>query len=72
LTLRSRHYVPETDAVLVHTDIVSPGKNQEIYFIAPSAPGHYPFLCPFPGHWMVMNGTMLVEQSFGDRPTSPV
>ncbi len=57
----SLHYVPESDAVLVHTDIVSPNSEQVIYFIAPPAPGEYPFLCTFPGHWMVMNGTMVVE-----------
>ncbi len=57
----SRHYIPETDAVLVHTDIVSPGDEQTIYFVAPAAHGNYPFLCTFPGHWMVMNGTMIVE-----------
>lgn len=57
----SRHYVPETDAVLAHTDVVSPGSEQVIYFIAPPAPGTYPFLCTFPGHWMVMNGTMVVQ-----------
>ncbi|TWU51651.1 DUF6797 domain-containing protein [Rubripirellula reticaptiva] len=60
-TAVSRHYIPETDAVLVHTDIVDPGDEQTVNFIAPAAPGNYPFLCTFPGHWMVMNGTMIVE-----------
>ena len=23
--------------------------------------GRYPFLCTFPGHWMVMNGVMVVR-----------
>ncbi len=57
----SRHYIPETDAVLVYTDIVQPSGEQTIHFIAPPAAGNYPFLCTFPGHWMVMNGTMIVE-----------
>ncbi|MGB7324644.1 MAG: DUF6797 domain-containing protein, partial [Rubripirellula sp.] len=57
----SRHYIPETDAVLVHTDIVDPGDEQTVNFIAPAATGTYPFLCTFPGHWMVMNGTIIVE-----------
>lgn len=56
-----RHYVPETDAVLAYTDIVEPGTSQTIHFHAPAAPGRYPFLCTFPGHWMVMNGVMVVE-----------
>ncbi|WP_161604794.1 DUF6797 domain-containing protein [Roseiconus nitratireducens] len=57
----ARHYVPETDRVIVHTDIVGPGKEQTIYFRAPNRPGRYPYLCTFPGHWMVMNGVMVVE-----------
>jgi putative heme-binding domain-containing protein len=56
-----RHYIPDTDDVLVWTDIVSPKSNQTIWFRAPSEPGRYPFLCTFPGHWPVMNGVMIVE-----------
>jgi len=57
----ARQYVPESDKVVAHTDIVSPGEKQTIYFHAPIVPGRYPFLCTFPGHWMVMNGVMVVE-----------
>ena len=57
----ARQYIPATDDVLVYTDIVPPGEARTVYFQAPSKPGRYPFLCSFPGHWMVMNGSMLVE-----------
>jgi len=57
----TRQYVPETDAVIAYTDITLPGTEQTIYFVAPSTPGNYPFLCTFPGHWMVMNGIMVVQ-----------
>jgi azurin len=40
---------------------VSPQDQMSIYFDAPAKPGRYPFLCTFPGHWMVMNGVMVVE-----------
>lgn len=56
-----RQYVPETDDVLVHTDVVAPASEFTIYFEAPAVPGRYPFLCSFPGHWMVMNGELIVE-----------
>ncbi|PQO47665.1 DUF6797 domain-containing protein [Blastopirellula marina] len=56
-----KQYVPKTDDVLAYTDIVPPGKNFTIYFIAPQQPGRYPYLCTFPGHWMVMNGELIVE-----------
>lgn len=32
-------------------------------FAAPSEPGVYPFLCTFPGHWIVMKGDMVVASS---------
>jgi azurin len=57
----ARNYVPRTDDVLVYVDIVNPGSDARIYFKAPATPGRYPYLCTFPGHWMVMNGVMTVE-----------
>ena len=57
----ARHYVPETDDVLAYTDMVYPQDQMSIYFRAPKAKGNYPYLCTFPGHWMVMNGVMVVE-----------
>jgi azurin len=56
-----RHYVPASDDVLVYTDITGPNERFTIHFRAPTAKGRYPFLCTFPGHWMVMNGQMIVE-----------
>lgn len=56
-----RHYIPETPDVIVHTDVVQPNSEFIIDFHAPQAPGTYPFLCTFPGHWLVMNGQMIVE-----------
>ena len=56
-----RHYVPKLPDVLAYTDIVSPQDQFSIFFQAPREKGRYPFLCTFPGHWMVMNGELLVE-----------
>lgn len=56
-----RQYVPQTEDVLVYTDIVPAGGEASVYFQAPNEPGRYPFLCSFPGHWMVMNGTLVVS-----------
>jgi len=55
------HYVPKSDDVLAYTDIVPGGESFTIYFPAPAEKGRYPYLCTFPGHWMVMNGELLVE-----------
>jgi azurin len=56
-----RQYVPKSDDVLFYTDIVPSQQSFTIWFSAPSEKGRYPYLCTFPGHWMVMNGEMVVE-----------
>ncbi|MDZ4686869.1 MAG: TIM barrel protein [Planctomycetaceae bacterium] len=57
----ARHYVPKSDDVLLYTDIVPAHDEFTIWIKAPSQPGRYPYLCTFPGHWMVMNGELIVE-----------
>lgn len=57
----ARHYVPKGEDVLFYCDVVAPQEEFSIYFQAPLKPGRYPYLCSFPGHWMVMNGQMTVE-----------
>jgi azurin len=32
-----------------------------IHISTPKEPGEYPYLCTFPGHWMVMNGVLKVQ-----------
>jgi azurin len=59
----ARHYVPRSDDLIAYTDVVGPGEQFTIYFRAPAEPGRYPYLCTFPGHWMVMNGELIVEES---------
>jgi len=56
-----RQYVPESSDVLYYSDIVPPGGEFAIFVTAPAEPGEYPYLCSFPGHWMVMNGVLQVE-----------
>ena len=56
-----RQYIPKTDDVLVYTNVVGPEDRYSIWFHAPKTPGRYPYLCTFPGHWMVMNGEMIVK-----------
>jgi len=56
-----RHYVPESQDVICYTDVVEPKGEGAIYFQVPKEPGRYPYLCTFPGHWMVMNGELIVK-----------
>jgi azurin/glucose/arabinose dehydrogenase len=55
-------YVPPSDDVLYHTALLEPSKSETIYFVAPDAPGDYPFVCTFPGHYVTMQGTMYVRR----------
>lgn len=57
----AKHYVPESADVLAYTDMTNPQGKSIIHLTAPNEPGQYPYLCTFPGHWMVMNGVMQVE-----------
>ena len=53
-------YVPRTDDVLFHTAMLEPQKSESIYFVAPTTPGDYTYVCTFPGHYVTMQGTMRV------------
>ena len=57
----ARRYVPESSDVLVYTEMTNPTGSFTVHFDAPKEPGKYPYLCTFPGHWMVMNGVLVVE-----------
>ena len=53
----STEYIPEHDGVLFATPIANPGEKTVVTFIVPP-PGDYPYICTFPGHFMLMNGVM--------------
>lgn len=58
-----KNYVPSIPQVIVATPLVNPDQTYRLKFTAPAAPGDYPFVCTFPGHWRLMNGIMKVTKS---------
>ena len=54
------YFVPATPKVLAYTVLLQPGKSDTIYFTVPKTPGTYPFICTYPGHYMVMKGQIKV------------
>ena len=57
----ARAYRIDSPEVLVQsTRLLSLGQSEIIEFTAPAAPGDYPYLCSFPGHWRIMNGILRV------------
>ena len=55
-------FVPRTNDVLYHTAVVAPQQSETIYFEAPLTPGEYTYICSFPGHAILMQGTMRVTR----------
>lgn len=59
--ITTKQAVPDSEDILHHSKLVQPGDEDTIEFTAPEEPGEYPYLCTYPGHWMLMNGVMTVE-----------
>ena len=57
----AKSYVPDSADVLFHTSVVQPETSDTIYFIAPTTPGDYDYICSFPGHAALMKGILRVE-----------
>ncbi|MFO1441005.1 MAG: plastocyanin/azurin family copper-binding protein [Verrucomicrobiaceae bacterium] len=47
--------------ILAHTTLVQPGTKTELEFTAPAEAGDYPYICTFPGHFLLMKGTLHVK-----------
>ena len=52
------YVVPGPD-VLAFTALTKPGATADVTFTAP-APGSYPYICTFPGHYIMMKGVLTV------------
>lgn len=54
-------YLPSNnDDLLASTPLAPPGKTTETTFKAPKKPGTYPYICTFPGHYLMMKGVLTV------------
>jgi putative heme-binding domain-containing protein len=58
-------FVPplKQDLILHASPMIGPTRKSLVHvlrFRAPPEPGVYPYVCTFPGHWIVMNGVMVV------------
>jgi azurin len=59
---QSEQYTPSSLASLMiaHTKLVAGGQSDQEEFTI-GAPGVYPFICSFPGHWGTMQGKIIAE-----------
>jgi azurin len=60
----AKSYIPEAAKpdILANTKLVQPNASETIEFTAPAEAGDYPYICTFPGHWMLMRGVMHVTK----------
>ena len=56
----AKGYIPDSPDIFLHSKLLQPNQSETIEFTAPD-PGSYPYLCTFPGHWILMKGVMTVE-----------
>jgi len=54
-----KHHVPESPAVLAATKLAQPGETTTVVVNLPA--GEYDYICTFPGHYVMMKGTLKVE-----------
>lgn len=68
-------YVPNSPKVLLASKLLEPRQKETLKFTAPKQPGNYEYVCTFPGHWMIMWGTLAVvpdvEAYLRDSPLAP-
>jgi azurin len=57
---QQKGYIPESEDLLFHTNLLEPGGSDMIYFTTPNQPGDYVFVCTFPGHAALMRGILRV------------
>ncbi len=60
----AKSYIPDAAKpdILASTKLVQPNQSETIEFTAPAEAGDYPYICTFPGHWLLMRGVMHVTQ----------
>jgi len=63
-TAKEHGYIPQDEEskalIVAFTKMLGGGETDEITFTAP-APGEYPYICTFPGHFALMQGVMTVK-----------
>lgn len=68
---KQRHYVPTSDKVILASKLLETGQTQALSFEAPTAPGVYPYVCTYPGHWRRMFGAMYVVEDLESYLADP-
>lgn len=66
-----RQYIPDSPHVLLGSRLLQPGETQALPFDAPTAPGVYPIVCTYPGHWRRMYASLYVVDNLKAHLVNP-
>ena len=60
----AKSYIPDAAKadIIANTKLVMPNGTETIEFTAPAEAGDYPYMCTFPGHWLLMKGVLHVTK----------
>ncbi len=56
------NFIPSSPDILFHTILLHPKEHDTIYFTAPQKAGEYPYICTYPGHYLIMKGILKVVE----------
>jgi azurin len=60
LDFKENEYIPKNNDFIVHTRMLGGGESETINFTI-EEPGIYTYVCTFPGHYQIMQGTLTIE-----------
>jgi len=62
-TAMAKSYIPEASKadIIAFTKLVQPNTKEVVEFTAPAEAGDYPYICTFPGHFLLMKGVLHVK-----------
>lgn len=55
-------YVPQSEEIVASVKMINAGGNGSLYFKAPETAQTLPYVCTFPGHFMLMKGVITVNE----------
>ena len=54
-------YIPQSRYVIAATKMLDPEESETLRIQLPDEPGEYPYICTYPGHWQIMQGTLVLS-----------
>ena len=59
---KDNNYVLKSNYILHQIPVIKPNSQASIIFVPTDMVGSYPFVCTFPDHWRMMNGTLTLTE----------